>query len=552
MTAFLIYIIKWAVALTALYSLYGIFLKKETFHALNRKMLLGILVASMALPFCHLTSSNNLSTMVQNIEQHISVEAAKWDEGAEIIGESPALLAQPATEAPSLWFLIPLTVYLLGVACFWARQFMAYASLFLLIRRGKRIDGSQLQTYTHSLASGVRLILNNQVLVPCSWMHWILVSQKDMEENGQMVIRHESEHIRLHHSWDMLLCDLTINMLWFLPFAHLLRKDLSDVHEYQADKAVIQSNVDQQKYHQLLIEKATVQQPTPIANSLNASEVKSRLAMMFRKESSKLARLKVFYVLPLLGIVLMAFARPHLVEEVQQVVAQEEKKTEAVIEEVIAPVLAHVQKTEQKAVGKEKEAAEQQPVAVVEEALPTELTDTIALASEQLLLEQQILAKEAERAQRAEKRRKDRQKGPVADDGLPIFYDLPISTRSDILYSGTWLERRDKECILHIVRTIEKDDELLYMAGEGSYIQDRDNRSVFYQCRGMNIARAFDTQFHVRGMRGKTVDFTLVFPPIPEDYQTLLLIGIGLDGNSTYGSRSSFYRSELEPQQKKK
>ena len=40
MASFLLYIVRWAVVLTMLYSLYGLFLKRETLHAVNRIVLL--------------------------------------------------------------------------------------------------------------------------------------------------------------------------------------------------------------------------------------------------------------------------------------------------------------------------------------------------------------------------------------------------------------------------------------------------------------------------------------------------------------------------------
>lgn len=534
MTAYLIYIIKWALALTALYSLYGLFLRKETFHGLNRKMLLGILMGSMALPFCQLTHENNLGTMVQHIEQNISMEAARLDESAEIVSGSPAMLTQPSTEAPSLWFLIPLIIYMAGLAYFWGKQFMAYASLCRLIQQGKCADSSNPHGIVGNLPSGIRLILNDRVQVPCSWMHWILVSTKDMAENGQMVIRHESEHIRRHHSWDMLLCDFTVNMLWFLPFAHLLRKDLSDVHEYQADRAVMQSDVDQRKYHQLLIDKATIKQPTAIANSLNASEVKNRLTMMFRKESSRLARLKVLYVLPLLGIVLMAFARPNLVEEVRQVIAQEEVKTEAVIEEVVAPIVAPQQKKQEATDGAHVNEASQHHE--LEATGNLDEKDSTIDAAHQQTDEEELL-----RARKAEERRRERQKGPMAEDGLPIFYDLPLNTNSDILYSGIRLERRNHECLVHLIHTIEQNDEVFYAAGEDTYLYNPKTH-IYYKCRGINIGRAFDTEFHVCGMRGKTVDITLIFPPIPEDYDYMNFVSVGMPRHGSF----NLYKSDLE------
>ena len=80
-----------------------------------------------------------------------------------------------------------------------------------------------------------------------------------------------------------------------------------------------------------------------------------------------------------------------------------------------------------------------------------------------------------------------------------------------------------------------------------SYLQDKDNPSVLYKCRGTAVARAFDTQFHVSGMRGKTVDFTLIFPAIPEDYHYLNFIEVGSKEDRL--SQSGYhFKSDLEPQ----
>ena len=50
MATFIIYAIRWAVTLTLLYSLYRLLLQRETFHRLNRAVLLAILVVSPLLP----------------------------------------------------------------------------------------------------------------------------------------------------------------------------------------------------------------------------------------------------------------------------------------------------------------------------------------------------------------------------------------------------------------------------------------------------------------------------------------------------------------------
>ena len=76
MAAFIIYIIRWAVALTMLYSLFGLFLKRETLHGFNRVVLLVILVASMVLPLCQIkTPKANIVTQGRELlEQQILLE----------------------------------------------------------------------------------------------------------------------------------------------------------------------------------------------------------------------------------------------------------------------------------------------------------------------------------------------------------------------------------------------------------------------------------------------------------------------------------------------
>ena len=76
MAAFIIYIIRWGVVLTLLYSLYGLLMKRETLHGFNRLVLLAILVASMVLPLCQIkTPKANIVTQGREmLEQQILLE----------------------------------------------------------------------------------------------------------------------------------------------------------------------------------------------------------------------------------------------------------------------------------------------------------------------------------------------------------------------------------------------------------------------------------------------------------------------------------------------
>lgn len=144
---------------------------------------------------------------------------------------------------------------------------------------------------------------------PSSWMHWIFIGPIDLMQNAETVLRHELAHVRMKHSWDVILCDLTCHLLWCLPFAWMLRQDLVDVHEFQADEAVLQSGVTLEDYEHLLVRKAVQTQILPIMNTLRRGAVKKRFAMMHSGPSPRWSRLKLLYLVPALAACLWLSAQ---------------------------------------------------------------------------------------------------------------------------------------------------------------------------------------------------------------------------------------------------
>ena len=63
------------------------------------------------------------------------------------------------------------------------------------------------------MEKGVTLVVHHHEIAPFSWMKYIVISQKDLEENGREILIHEMAHIHHRHSIDLLLADICI----FLP-----------------------------------------------------------------------------------------------------------------------------------------------------------------------------------------------------------------------------------------------------------------------------------------------------------------------------------------------
>ncbi len=63
-------------------------------------------------------------------------------------------------------------------------------------------DGREKQV----LPDGSKLVVTDDTVCPFSWMGYIVISQKDMDESGEEILTHEMAHIRARHSVDMLIC----------------------------------------------------------------------------------------------------------------------------------------------------------------------------------------------------------------------------------------------------------------------------------------------------------------------------------------------------------
>lgn len=313
MATFLVYITEWALTLTLLYSLYGLLLRRETFHDVNRGILLLILCLSAILPLCPV-ETEHASTLSQQLDV---IETTIY----ESVSATPATMSAGSTQATislSLWPRVLAWVYITGVIICMGHYLLSLASLARLITRGDRVQAK-------GMPRGVRVIYSAGLPVSCSWMCWIMTGSKETARRGNPILEHELAHALLGHSLDMLLCELTARLLWFLPFAWMLRKDLRDVHEFQADRKVLRSGIEEEGYQHLLIRHAVNQQAPSVANSFAHSTIKKRLVMMCRRPSTRKAALKTIYLLPLVLIAVTAFARPTAVEEIRQTLVKEEE-----------------------------------------------------------------------------------------------------------------------------------------------------------------------------------------------------------------------------------
>lgn len=148
-------------------------------------------------------------------------------------------------------------------------------------------------------------ITPNTRIAPFSFGNIIVINQIDIEDQADIILSHEKGHVRFHHTHDMLLAQTLVILCWYNPAAWLLRKELKSIHEYQADRYVLDMGNDMHYYQLFLIMKAARSSFPAIGNNLNKSRLKKRIVMM-QKSVSGSSSLRFGYAAPLVAMVLAA------------------------------------------------------------------------------------------------------------------------------------------------------------------------------------------------------------------------------------------------------
>ena len=308
MGIFFVYILKSSVCLAVFYLFYRLLLSRETFHRFNRVALLSILLLSCLLPLVEVTveKQTEVHQTMMTLEQ--------WLMLADMMNTTNVAELQ-IEEVTVTWIHVALLVYLAGILLFAFRNGYSLLKLGNLLRLGRKED---LSKYTDG-GEKVTLIVHDHDIAPFSWMKYIVISQKDLDENGREILIHELAHIQNRHSWDLLVADICIFFQWFNPASWLLKQELQNIHEYEADETVIEKGVDAKQYQLLLIKKAVGTRLYSMANSFNHSKLKKRITMMLKEKSNPWARLKYLYILPVAAIAVTAFARPEISETAEEI-----------------------------------------------------------------------------------------------------------------------------------------------------------------------------------------------------------------------------------------
>lgn len=302
MSIFLTYIIKVSLLTAAFVLLYNLLLRRDTSYGKNRKTLLLSLVLSYILPLCVITihrpipepmpettSTNNSRTGTEAYYAHTNTNPE----------DTEAL----TSEENNLWNVTVLFIYLMGITIIVSSRLHSVRKVIKIIRNGK-ISRKE-PDYTVITSSGITM--------PFNWMKYIVIPEtikgEQLKEDSnpeiswkRAVISHEISHARHHHSHEMLITDILSVFQWFNPAVWVLRRNLSDIHEFQADADVLDSGYDLVRYQQHLFDSVVKRRKTSVTTGFGESSLKARMIMMSLPHPKKGHLIKYIYV-PLLTVI---------------------------------------------------------------------------------------------------------------------------------------------------------------------------------------------------------------------------------------------------------
>ena len=304
----MIYLVLSAVTLALLYGVYRLVLSRTTLHRFNRTVLLSILALSFILPAVRIEGLSVFPDKRAIVDTPLLPENdTKGDRPQwysfenDTKGDRPQLYQAVQTiDVTSKVLQISLTdvltyLYIVGVVFFILRLFIGIIRAETLCRLGGR-----------RLADGSRLVVCDGDFQPTSWLNTIIMSRKDYEsDSAGMIIEHEQAHIRNRHSIDVMLAQMVCALQWFNPAAWALKRSLQEVHEYEADAAVLADGLNERQYQLCLVQAALNGRIGYVTSNFADCSTKKRIKMMKRNQSSPFACLKALLLLPVVAVIIV-------------------------------------------------------------------------------------------------------------------------------------------------------------------------------------------------------------------------------------------------------
>lgn len=330
MKEWLIYLLFANICFAILYLCYRLLMRKQENFALNRWTMISILCVSMLIPLIPMpkwgetgeqsrwflalrerpieargavSEVKSVSGEESTAEQTFVAQMSEKQTGIKPLTESVQNTGQPANSMQRLENRISVLqvlfwLYIVGVVLCLGRFLFGLCEIGYLLRLSpkKRIDG-------------MRIIVLRGQFSPYSLGRYVVLSEEDYRDDLHEIVLHEKAHCRQGHIYDLVLVSIAEILFWFNPLLKPFRRELSELHEYQADQQVLAQGVDATDYQMLIIKKSVGTQKFRWATHLRNTycQTRKRIVMMNREKTRSRKRWYALFLVPVVAVLLMSF-----------------------------------------------------------------------------------------------------------------------------------------------------------------------------------------------------------------------------------------------------
>jgi hypothetical protein len=310
MEALILYFGKVIICSGVMFLYYQLSLKDKTFHHYNRFYLLFAMIVSLFLPLIRVEDftievSNDIYLLINKIQNLNTNKTADHD---------------------YIYFRIVFSA--LGLVSFYFLGKLIYG--VLKIAQFK----NQFQKETFE---GVNFYQTNLSEAPFSyfknlfWKNTIIINS----EVGKQILKHEMVHIEQKHSYDKIFIEIITAIFWFNPFFHIIKKEISLIHEYLADKKAVKKS-DTKAFAQMLLASHFSGKELQATSPFLSSNLKKRLKML-QKPQTKFGYARRIFALPVLFTVAFAYMVNAKNKEIAENNIEIEKAVSEIKKDTISP-----------------------------------------------------------------------------------------------------------------------------------------------------------------------------------------------------------------------
>ena len=283
---------------------YKLMLKKETYHTLNRIVLLICLSLSFLLPFAPVPQK--FSFVKDSVVASSTISTGTSDKTVTKALSKPRPVLQQQTPARQTTSQLNETltgifnaqnILNLGFWAYWCGVMIFGINLLIqLIVIAFKIFKSE------AIHDGrFRIVELNDDKAPCSFGRYIFINPAKYDwDTYNQILTHEKVHARQYHTLDIVVAELMVVFQWFNPLAWIYRKEIENNLEFLTDRTVVDRyEVKQDEYQLNLLKVCVPNFSMRITTNYNQSLLKQRIMMMNSRRSNIHVIWKYFAMAPL-------------------------------------------------------------------------------------------------------------------------------------------------------------------------------------------------------------------------------------------------------------